>query len=197
MGEAIDVVTPPLYEVAGWESHPGQADSRNRQHAATVTWRSENGRGETLQAACSGGIITAAIRTADGQDVPFHPGLPWACRQCVRLLEAGAIQVPPPLEREGPPPAGMNQATWTRYLAASATAPEMFAALTNLVVALDPQPDEGSTCWACRSEDAEYDEPHSPDCAYMLARRMIGRGPVEDGGSALVGDPGERAGGVE
>lgn len=91
----------------------------------------------------------------------------------------------------------MDPATWDRYLKADAVAPDLFMALTNLVIALDPEPDEGSTCWVCRCEDSEYDEPHSGDCAYMLARRLVGRGPEEDAGPALIGDLGERARGID
>jgi hypothetical protein len=70
------------------------------------------------------------------------------------------------------------------------------ASLLALVIAIDPD-ESGGTCRACQCEDAEYDEPHSMDCAYMLARRQLGRGPVEEGGSAVCGDPGERIGVVE
>lgn len=85
--------TVPYYEVAGWES----LGAGTRQHAATVTWTSPNGRLESLRSACPDGMITAAIRNAAGEGVPFHPRLPWACKRCVRLLETGQIRVPPRL----------------------------------------------------------------------------------------------------
>lgn len=69
-------------------------------------------------------------------------------------------------------------------------------ALTALVIALDPEPEAGDLCRVCCCTDPEYDEPHTSDCAYMVARRLVGRGPAEDGGSALLGEPGARAAGM-
>lgn len=112
-------------------------------------------------------------------------------------LEAIRTRVGPPVALTFDPAAG-PVANAMRYVAAAHADEVRFLlervdALTALVIALDPEPDEGSTCWVCRCEDAEYDVPHSATCAYAAARRLVGRGPVEDGGSALVGDPGERA----
>ncbi len=47
-------------------------------------------------------------------------------------------------------------------------------ALANLVEAVAPEQDAGEICPVCLCTMPEFDEPHASDCAYLVARQLLG-----------------------
>lgn len=60
------------------------------------------------------------------------------------------------------------------YAAGCAAAEQLRSFLAGIIEAIAPEPDAGDTCRVCSCHDAEWDEAHSPDCAYLLARHALG-----------------------
>ncbi len=58
-------------------------------------------------------------------------------------------------------------------------------ALANLVEAVAPEQDAGEICPVCLCTVPEFDEPHAPDCAYIVARKLLG---LPEMGTQFPGD---------